>query len=369
MKQQLTPNNLSATNKVKPFAERVLTWFDQSGRKDLPWQQNITPYRVWISEIMLQQTQVNTVIPYFLKFMDTFPDVISLANADQDHVLKHWSGLGYYARARNLHKAAQMIRDEYGGYFPEEIDQVIALPGIGKSTAGAILSIACQQTHAILDGNVKRVLARYYMVNGWTGSAKVQKQLWEYAESLLPSPQLKRIADYTQAMMDLGATICTRGKPKCEFCPLHNDCKALALGKTQEYPQAKPKKVLPERSTLMLILQNTQGEIMLQKRPATGIWGGLWSFPQFEHTDQANEWLQNQFNIPMDSYQKLPKLTHTFSHFRLIIQAYLLRIESQQQGIMEADAQLWYNINTEFNGGLAAPITTLLKTLKKGTTQ
>ena len=368
MPQQLTfpPSILPALS--IPFAERVLNWFDQHGRKGLPWQQDISPYRVWISEIMLQQTQVNTVIPYFLKFMDSFPDVNSLANADQDYVLKHWSGLGYYARARNLHKAAQTIRDEYSGRFPENIDDVIALSGIGKSTAGAILSIACQQSHAILDGNVKRVLARYYIVDGWTGSAKAQKQLWKYAEALLPTASLKRTADYTQVMMDLGATICTRSKPKCSACPLHGDCKALALGKTQEYPQPKPKKSLPKRSTIMLILQNTQNEVMLQKRPATGIWGGLWSFPQFETGDQANEWLLENFNIELNSHAKLPELIHTFSHFRLTIQPYLVQIESQQQGIMEAEAQLWYNINTEFDGGLAAPITTLLKTLKKGKT-
>ena len=368
MTKQLSLPPQGSTSCATSFAERVLTWFDLHGRKDLPWQQDISPYRVWISEIMLQQTQVNTVIPYYLKFMASFPDVMSLANADQDEVLKHWSGLGYYARARNLHKAAQTIRDEYAGEFPEDIKQLIDLSGIGRSTAAAILSIACQQSHAILDGNVKRVLARYYAVKGWTGSTKVQKQLWHYAEDLLPSDKLSRTADYTQAMMDLGATICVRGKPKCEVCPLNVDCKALQLGKTQDYPQPKPKKILPERSTFMLIIQNQQGEVFLQKRPAMGIWGGLWSFPQFEKESEAENWLQDQFKTGLDIYKSLPKVVHTFSHFRLTIKPYLLQMESAEQRIMEANTQLWYNINTEFNGGLAAPISTLLDSIriKKG---
>lgn len=347
-----------------PFAERVLAWFDLHGRKDLPWQQATSPYRVWISEIMLQQTQVATVIPYYEKFMTSFPDVLSLANADQDDVLKHWSGLGYYARARNLHKAAQTIRDDYAGQFPEKFEHVLALSGIGKSTAGAILSIACQQPHAILDGNVKRVLARYYAVEGWTGQAAVQKRLWGYAEALLPSHP-SRSADYTQAMMDLGATLCVRAKPKCEACPLRADCKALRLGRLQDFPQAKPKKVVPERSCIMLMIQNKQGEILLYKRPATGIWGGLWSLPQFDDDAEADRWLQDQFATRLDISETLPKLVHTFSHFRLTIQAYLLQIESVDQGIMEANAPLWYNVNTEFDGGLAAPITSLLNSIKK----
>ena len=371
MLKQSPQQTLFNTNKAnntpsQPFATRVLAWFDQHGRKDLPWQQNITPYRVWISEIMLQQTQVATVIPYYQKFIKAFPDVMSLANAEQDEVLKHWSGLGYYARARNLHKAAQTIRDVYAGEFPEKLEQVMELAGIGRSTAGAILSIACQQSHAILDGNVKRVLARYYAIEGWTGNSKVQKQLWQYAESLLPDASLQRTADYTQAMMDLGATVCTRSKPNCEQCPLHADCKALQLGAVDRYPQPKKKKPLPEKSAVMLIIQNTQAEVLLQKRPATGIWGGLWSFPQFKQQEDAEIWLQEQYNIGLDFAKKLPKLKHTFSHFHLTIQPILLSIEIDQKGIMEAGSQLWYNTDTEFNGGLAAPMTTLLNLIKKG---
>jgi len=363
--QQLPLRSTLLSSNSENFSERVLAWFDSHGRKDLPWQQNISPYRVWISEIMLQQTQVNTVIPYYLKFMESFPDVMALANADQDEVLKHWSGLGYYARARNLHKAPQTIRDNYAGKFPENIEQVIELSGIGRSTAGAILSIACQQSHAILDGNVKRVLARYFAIEGWPGKAAVQKQLWHHAEALLPAHRLKRTADYTQAMMDLGATICTRAKPKCVSCPLNADCQALSLGRPQDYPQAKPKKTLPERSCIMLIMQNKQGEVFLQKRPPTGIWGSLWCFPQFELIDQLGQWLSDEFELHLANYETLPRLIHTFSHFRLTILPLLLQIESTDQRVMEANSQLWYNINTEFDGGLAAPTSTLLNSIKK----
>jgi len=369
LSQQLSLSTPHFIPPVSPFAQRVLAWFDHSGRKDLPWQENRSAYRVWISEIMLQQTQVNTVIPYFLKFMQRFPTVYDLANAEQDEVLKYWSGLGYYARARNLHKAAQTIRDEYQGNFPTELEAVIALSGIGKSTAGAILSIAYQQSHAILDGNVKRVLARYYTIDGWTGSAQVQKQLWHYAEQLLPDQPLqkqpKRNRDYTQAMMDLGATLCTRSKPNCAACPLSADCQALHRGKVIDYPQPKPKKILPQRSTIMLILQNPQGEVLLEKRPPIGIWGGLWSFPQFETQSQAQEWLLDHYAMDFKQAEYLPERLHTFSHFRLTIRPCLLQIESTKQGIMEATGQLWYNTHTEFSGGLAAPITTLLKTMKR----
>ncbi len=360
---------LETQNTTLPFAERILIWFDQHGRKNLPWQENRSAYRVWISEIMLQQTQVNTVIPYFLKFMQTFPSLESLANAEQDEVLKYWSGLGYYARARNLHKAAQTIRDQHKGIFPDDLEAVIALSGIGKSTAGAILSIAYQQKHAILDGNVKRVLARYYQIEGWTGSTAVQKQLWEYAERLLPQQQpTQRNADYTQAMMDLGATLCTRRKPNCTACPLRSDCQVFRTGQVQNYPQAKPKKKIPERSAIMLILQNKAGDVLLEKRPSVGIWGGLWSFPQFEQESQASEWLLDYYAIELAQASLLPERMHTFSHFRLHIQPYLVQIETVPSRVMEANHQLWYNTHTEFSGGLATPISYLLNTLKRKNT-
>ena len=350
------------------FSKRVLDWFDQHGRKDLPWQHPITPYRVWISEIMLQQTQVATVIPYYEKFMSSFPSLESLANSPIDDVLKHWSGLGYYARARNLHKAAQQIRDEHSGVFPDKLDEVTALSGIGRSTAGAILSIAFKQPQAILDGNVKRVLARFHCVDGWYGNAKVQKQLWELAENHLPAnvPR-QRHADYTQAMMDLGATLCTRSRPNCEQCPLQADCSAKNNGTTHLYPTPKPKKVIPERSAIMLMLYK-DSEIYLIKRPPSGIWGGLWGFPQFEDLTATSEWLEKRgYNkSTIDSAQALENYKHTFSHYRLTIHPLLIPYQNPHiSAVNETDESLWYNIHEEFNGGLATPVQDLLETFKE----
>lgn len=248
------------------FSKVLLKWYDQFGRKDLPWQKDRNAYRVWVSEIMLQQTQVKTVIPYFEKFIHSFPDVLSLANAHEDAVLHHWSGLGYYARARNLHKAAQQVRDVHNGQFPLVFDDVLALPGIGRSTAGAILAQAEGQKRAILDGNVKRVLARFYTVHGWTGQLKIQQQLWQLAEQLTPE---KRLADYTQAIMDLGATLCTRSKPGCLQCPLQSECEAYATDQVKLLPTPKPKKTLPVKTVRMLLLRNTEEQILLEKRPPT----------------------------------------------------------------------------------------------------
>ena len=350
------------------FADLVLNWFDDHGRKDLPWQHPITPYRVWISEIMLQQTQVTTVIPYYEKFMGRFPDLDSLANAPIDDVLKHWSGLGYYARARNLHKAAQQIRDQHQGIFPNTLESVCELSGIGRSTAGAILSIAFQQREAILDGNVKRVLARFNEVKGWYGVSSVQKKLWALAEKQLPegvAPQ--RFADYTQAMMDLGATLCTRSKPSCSVCPLKNSCGAYNNQTTHLYPTPKPKKVVPERQAVMLLIH--QGEnIYLIRRPPTGIWGGLWCFPQFEDIDSATEWMEQQGKSKeaIDSATALPHYKHTFSHFKLTITPLLIPQDNLETlGVMETSEELWYNINDEFDGGLATPVQDLLTTFKE----
>ena len=350
------------------FADQVLNWFDKHGRKDLPWQHPITPYRVWISEIMLQQTQVTTVIPYYEKFIAHFPDVESLANASSDDVLKHWSGLGYYARARNLHKAAQQVRDEYQGNFPNTLENVIGLSGIGRSTAGAILSIAFQQKQAILDGNVKRVLARFHEVEGWYGTSSVQKKLWDLANNHLPNnvaPQ--RFADYTQAMMDLGATLCTRSKPHCSACPLKSSCGAYTNQTTQKYPTPKPKKVTPERQAVMLLLHQEQN-IYLIRRPPTGIWGGLWCFPQFDDIDLATKWLKQQGHsrATIDSAQALPHYKHTFSHFKLTITPLLIPQDNLDTlGVMETSEELWYNINDEFDGGLATPVQDLLTTFKE----
>lgn len=335
------------------FAAQVLAWFDQYGRTDLPWQQQPTPYRVWVSEIMLQQTQVATVIPYYQRFMQRFPDLDALAAAAQDDVLKLWEGLGYYSRGRNLHKAAQIIRDSYAGVFPHDITTLETLPGIGRSTAAAILSLSQDQPHAILDGNVKRVLARYHAVEGWSGETRTLQRLWGYAEQHLPNT---RNAAYTQAMMDMGATLCTRSKPRCSECPLQNDCQALLQGNPQAYPGKRAAKVLPEKTAVALVLCNAAGEVFLQKRPPTGIWGGLWSFPEFADSVQLHTWLHENVTQTALVAQVLPTLTHTFSHYRLHLQPLLVDLDTTPSRIMEGSGWLWYKAGSELAGGLSAAV-------------
>jgi A/G-specific adenine glycosylase len=342
------------------FARRVLAWFDRHGRTHLPWQQQPTLYRVWVSEIMLQQTQVQTVIPYYERFMARFPDLASLADAPLDDVLHHWSGLGYYARARNLHRAALRLRDEYNGRFPEDFDAVNGLPGIGRSTAGAILSLAAGQRHAILDGNVKRVLARYFAVAGWPGKSAVLKQLWGLAEAVTPT---RRVAAFNQAMMDLGATVCTRGAPTCAQCPLQPGCRAFAAGATGRYPQAKPSRELPLRAVHMLLLAHAH-EVYLEQRPAQGIWGGLWSFPEFDDRDGLNAWCDAR-GLPLTGEEILPVIQHTFSHFRLAITPHRLRLKKPMFSVMEVERGLWYKLHGSETVGLAAPVQRLLDSLRE----
>jgi A/G-specific adenine glycosylase len=346
----------------KNFSDRVLQWYAQHGRKDLPWQMDRTPYRVWVSEVMLQQTQVATVIPYFERFMARFPDVISLANADIDEVLHLWSGLGYYARGRNLHKAACKVRDEHAGVFPENFDAVQGLPGVGRSTAGAILALACDQRHAILDGNVKRVLARFHAVAGWPGESSVLEQLWTCAERYTPT---KCVADYTQAMMDLGATLCTRTRPRCGDCPLVADCQAHATGREREYPGSKPRRVLPVRATHMLLVRNAQGEVLLQQRPPSGIWGGLWSLPEIDSATVAEDWCRQHLGMTIRRLESWPALRHTFSHFHLDITPLLIELgKNRAQSVLEGQATVWYNTRSEDPRGLAAPVKRLLERLQ-----
>jgi len=353
--------SLIKNNKATTFADKVLKWFDLHGRHNLPWQKNINPYRVWVSEIMLQQTQVKTVIPYFNAFMQSFPNVKALADAGQDEVLKHWSGLGYYARARNMHEAAKSVRDDFKGEFPQDLDTMLSLKGIGRSTAAAILSIASNQPEPILDGNVKRVLSRVFAVEGWPGKSDVLQKLWLITEQTTPAT---RNADYTQAIMDLGATVCTRSKPQCAICPLRDDCIANKDGRQSEFPGKKAKKTLPEREAIMLILKNPEHAVFMQKRPPVGIWGGLWCFPQFEKMQHAEQWLHDFSETGLEITEELAILSHTFSHFRLHIQPLIVHLKTPiNLSVMEKDDSLWYNINTEFNGGLAAPVTTLLNTL------
>ncbi|WP_455217198.1 A/G-specific adenine glycosylase [Kaarinaea lacus] len=346
------------------FSSRVLRWFHIHGRKNLPWQQDRTPYRVWISEIMLQQTQVTTVMPYFERFMDHFPDLEALANAVLDDVLGLWSGLGYYARARNLHRAAQIITNEYQGKFPDQLDQVMALPGIGRSTAGAILSLSLGHHHPILDGNVKRVLARYFAVDGWPGNKKVSDTLWEISERLTP---INDVTDFNQAMMDLGAGVCTRSKPACSTCPLNEGCLALASGQQQLYPGKKSSKKSPVRQTQMLLVTNKKGEVLLQRRPPTGIWGGLLSLPEIPVNDDVVQWCESHLGFNIRQAERWPVMRHTFSHFHLDISPVKARLDTPTDCVMEGEEWVWYNndpgSSSEIRGGFPAPVTRLLEQL------
>lgn len=345
-------------NNKNSFSKKLLGWHTKHGRHDFPWQQNRTLYRVWVSEIMLQQTQVITVIPYFERFMSRFPNIQDLANAEQDEVLHLWTGLGYYARARNLHKAAQTIRDEYANQFPEEYEVVLALPGIGRSTAGAILAQALGQQHVILDGNVKRVLTRLYAIEGWPGKKDIENQLWKLAESLTPQAQL---ADYTQAIMDLGATACAR-KPTCTSCPVIDLCEAHQQGNVTSYPTPKKRKALPVKSTHMLVLQNNEGGIMLEQRPPSGIWGGLWSLPEYSEDtlEGIQKWCEKRLGLLIDNIESLPLFRHTFSHFHLDITPIACQVKSPANHVMEASNRVWYNTQRPESLGLPAPVVKIL---------
>lgn len=342
---------------MQEFSDRLLIWFDQHGRKDLPWQLDRTPYSVWVSEIMLQQTQVATVIPYYQRFMQRFPEVESLALAEPDEVLEHWAGLGYYSRARNLHKAAKQVCDMHGGEFPDNIDELQGLPGIGRSTAGAILAQAFGQRAVILDGNVKRVLTRYAGIRDWPGKTAVQKELWQIAEELTPE---KRIADYTQAIMDLGATLCSR-KPDCSRCPVQGDCVAYQQQLTSQIPAKKPARKIPVREINMLVLRNERDEILLERRPNSGIWGGLWSLPECQHED-----LQTTLDsLPGKTEVKevLDTREHQFSHFRLRFTPVEIHYKADGQALLESSQSIWYKSSSGAQLGFPAPVKTLLKEL------
>jgi A/G-specific adenine glycosylase len=340
-----------------------LAWYERHGRKDLPWQHPAAPYAVWISEIMLQQTQVQAVIPYFERFMARFPDVASLAAAPEDEVLHIWSGLGYYARARNLHRAATVIVSEHGGELPRNIDALMALPGIGRSTAGAILALSFGDRHAILDGNVKRVLCRYHAIEGWPGTTGVARRLWAIAEAQMPDDHL---ADYTQAFMDLGATLCTRSQPRCEDCPLNGDCLALAEGREADLPQRKPRKSAPLRETVFIIVRDPLGRVLLERRPPSGIWGGLWSFPECEPGTDVSAWCREHLGVAVTPERELEVLRHTFSHFRLNIQPCLVNIDvrGSVDAVKDSPDRQWYESDGSERIGLAAPVTRLLGELR-----
>ena len=345
---------------MKLISDTLLAWHKDHGRHDLPWQNTDDAYRIWVSEIMLQQTQVATVIPYYQRFMASFPTIVDLANAENDDVMHHWTGLGYYARARNLHKTAKVIAEQYEGSFPTEFDEVIALPGIGRSTAGAILAFSTGQRHAILDGNVKRVLARFYEVEGWYGKKEVEKQLWELADANTPQ---QGVNIYTQAIMDFGATLCSRSKPNCEQCPLRPNCSAFANERVSELPHGKPKTAKPTKQTYMLLVKNSKDEFLLQQNPPSGIWGGLWCPAQVE-TLEANHVLGG---LNIETLETLPILKHTFSHYHLEITPVLCRINGKAQAIAES-SQVWYKSQSNkatgaasIKIGLAAPVKKLME--------
>jgi A/G-specific adenine glycosylase len=344
------------------IAARLLAWYDQHGRNDLPWQHPRTPYRVWLSEIMLQQTQVATVIGYFGRFVEALPDIASLAAAPQDDVLALWAGLGYYSRARNLHRAAKLVVERHGGELPQDVDALSALPGIGRSTAGAILAQAWGLREAILDGNVKRVLSRYHGVHGFPGATRVAGTLWSHAEANTP---YERLADYTQAIMDLGATVCVRSKPRCGTCPIASDCIAHRDGLTAQLPTKKPAKRVPTRQTCLLILRDAQGRVLLEKRPPTGVWGELWSLPEAASVDAAPAVARN-VGARADAFAPLDPFVHVFTHYRLEIRPYVAAATSLPR-VADGDRVRWCGEREVAALGLPAPVKKLLQTMNYGT--
>jgi len=344
----------------REFVQRVLHWYRQSGRKDLPWQQDITPYRVWVSEIMLQQTQVATVIPYYGRFTRRFPDLPSLAMATLDEVLHHWSGLGYYARGRNLHLAARQIMEQHDGRFPEGLEQAMALPGIGRSTAGAVLSLALGQHHPILDGNVKRVLTRCFAVEGWPGRSAVQKRLWELSERLTPERNPGR---YNQAMMDLGAGPCNRSRPACADCPLMDLCQAFHESDPLHYPTSKPRKALPVKLVRMLLLRDGSDRLLLERRPPSGIWGGLWSLPECAQDEEPQVWSRDHLGLETQMLNQWAPLRHTFSHYHLDIHPLEMQVENSANCMMEGGSRVWYNTACPDRRGLPAPVEKMIRRL------
>ena len=346
-------------NSLDDIAGPLLAWFAQHGRHDLPWQVE-DPYRVWVSEIMLQQTQVTTVLDYYHPFIDRFPDVHALAAAAQDDVLHLWSGLGYYARARNLHAAANRIVAEHHGIVPRDPEALQALPGIGRSTAGAILALTWGDRQPILDGNVKRVLGRYHRIPGWPGSSGVVREYWRLAERHTPRQRLK---EYTQAIMDLGASVCTRTAPACSSCPLQGGCAGAAHGDLLDYPHRKPKATKPTRCRTLLVIRRNDGSLLLERRPPSGIWGGLWSFPERERIAEnaIARWCENLCGVRPEQVRVLPVFEHLFTHFRLLAEPVLCGVPCEQTGLMEADSRLWYNPDQPDGIGLPAPVRRLIR--------
>jgi len=341
---------------MKTFSARLIAWQRTHGRHGLPWQ-SMDAYRVWLSEIMLQQTQVVTVIPYFQRFIATFPNIIALAAASEDQVLAHWSGLGYYARGRNLHKTARIIAARYNGEFPRKFEDIVELPGIGRSTAAAICALAYHERRAILDGNVKRVLSRYCGIEGWAGEKKIEERLWQQAETLLPEGD---VATYTQALMDMGATVCTRSKPKCVLCPVQSDCVALQSECVTTLPTPRPRKVVPEKHATVLLLMHGN-DILLEKRPGSGIWGGLWCPPQFEDEAAAKDWFVRS-GMEASEGVRLETFTHTFTHFKLHITPLKIQLSHKPLRAEQAGS-VWLDVEEALGAAIPTPVRKVLEQL------
>ncbi|WP_028450968.1 A/G-specific adenine glycosylase [Chitinibacter tainanensis] len=339
---------------MSDFATRLIAWQREHGRHGLPWQV-ADGYHVWLSEIMLQQTQVTTVLDYYPRFLAKFPTIFDLAAAPLDDVLALWSGLGYYTRARNLHKCAQAVVAQYGGRFPSDPVLVAELPGIGRSTAAAITAFSYGTRAAILDGNVKRVLTRWAGIEGYPGVKAVENRLWDLANALLPAADIEA---YTQGLMDLGATVCTPKKPSCLTCPMSADCQARLSNRQAELPTPKQKKAVPEKSTVMLIIRNAQGQILLQKRPPTGIWGGLWSLPEVDSTLAANELVAQQFGLEIELEPALPDFVHVFTHYKLTITPQPAYVTGAQG--VRSDQTQWFSQQEALAAGIPTPVRKLL---------
>ncbi len=345
---------------MSAFARALVRWQARHGRHDLPWQRTRDAYRIWLSEVMLQQTQVATVIPYYERFLARFPDVKSLAGAPLDDVLALWSGLGYYSRARNLHAAAQVAVESYGGGFPRTREALAALPGVGRSTAAAIAVFAFGGREAILDGNVKRVLARHFAVRGYPGEKRIENRLWKIAEAQLPAKNIER---YTQALMDLGAGVCARKRPACASCPLRMSCEAHARGKEEAYPAPRPRRVLPRREISMLLLLR-KGEVLLEKRPPTGVWGGLWCLPEMPVGADPREYCERRFGAKRIHATHLPLLRHGFTHFTLDVTPVVCRLEVAAS-ILAEPGKVWLVLEEAAQAAIPAPVRKLLLALQR----
>ena len=343
---------------MKAFAARVSDWQRVHGRHDLPWQQDRDPYRIWLSEIMLQQTQVATVLPYYERFVAAFPTVASLAAAPLDRVLAHWSGLGYYRRAHHLHAAANAVIREHGGTFPRDAATLATLPGIGRSTAAAIAAFAVDERGAILDGNVKRVLARHRGVEGWSGEPRVEAALWKIADALVPESAVDMRA-YTQGLMDIGATICTRTRPQCAVCPIGDDCGARLTGRIAELPAPRPRKALPQREVMVLMLER-DGEVLLERRPPLGVWGGLWSLPELPPGTDVAAHVGARLALTSGELHRLPTLTHTFTHFALTMHPVRVKVTSASVAARMPGIE-WFARDAALAAAIPAPIRKLLQ--------